>query len=75
MLKLIDRLPLTGLVVFAAIVALAPFVPEPHLIEKLRMLSQGHLTKPIDIFDLFWHSWPFAIVGLKLWRIRRTGKY
>jgi hypothetical protein len=30
--------------------------PEPHLVEKLRMLSQGVLTKPIDIFDLFLHA-------------------
>ena len=69
MLNLIDKLPLTGLVVFAAIVALAPFVPEPHLFEKLRMLAQGTLTKPLDIFDLFWHSWPILLIAFKLRRI------
>lgn len=73
MLALLDRLPLTGLVVFAAIVALAPFYPEPHLFEKLRMLSQGTLTKPLDIFDLFWHSWPVLLIVLKLKRMRDSG--
>jgi hypothetical protein len=70
MLSLLDRLPLTGLVVFAAIMALAPFYPEPHLFEKLRMLAEGNLTKPLDIFDLFWHSWPVLLIALKLKRMR-----
>lgn len=48
------------------ILGLAPFVPEPHLVEKIRMLAQGTLKKPIDIFDLFWHSWPFFALAYKL---------
>ena len=41
--------------------AVAPIVPEPHLVEKLRMLSQGTLVKPIDIFDLLMHSVPLVL--------------
>ena len=45
---------------------LAPFFPEPHIWEKLKMLASGTLSKPIDIFDLLMHATPFLIAGLKL---------
>jgi hypothetical protein len=48
--------------------AIAPITPEPHLIEKLRMLAQGSLVRPLDIFDLALHATPLLIVALKLWR-------
>ena len=35
---------------------LAPFVPQPHLVEKLVMLFQGELSRPLDIFDLCLHG-------------------
>lgn len=44
---------------------LAPFFPEPHLFEKLRMLMAGELNKPIDIFDLLMHSAPVVLLVLK----------
>jgi hypothetical protein len=37
---------------------LAPFRPMPHVVEKLLMLKNGVLTRPIDIFDLFYHTIP-----------------
>lgn len=40
----------------------APFFPQPHIVEKLGLLMAGTLKKPIDIFDLFWHSWPFVLL-------------
>jgi hypothetical protein len=49
------------------LIGAAPFVPRPHLIEKLSMLSQGQLTAPLDIFDLFFHSWPFALLLAKVY--------
>jgi hypothetical protein len=49
----------------AIILGLAPFYPVPHLFEKLDMLIQGELSRPIDIFDLFWHSWPLILIGFK----------
>jgi hypothetical protein len=47
---------------------LAPFKPMPHALEKLIMLKNGTLTKPIDIFDLFYHLIPTIILGLKIYR-------
>lgn len=48
----LDRIPLWILVVIALTLGLAPFVPEPHVWEKLKMLAAGTLSRPIDIFDL-----------------------
>ena len=64
----LDRFPLKLLVALALWLAVAPIVPEPHLIEKLRMLSQGTLSKPIDIFDLLLHTTPLVLLALRLWR-------
>lgn len=42
---------------------LAPFVPEPHLIGKLRWLMGGAVgMKPIDWFDLVKHGFPFVLL-------------
>jgi len=68
----LDRIPLTWLLAVALWMALAPFTPEPHLLEKLRMLSQGTLTSPLDIFDLLFHFLPLVLLGLRLWRRRRV---
>ncbi len=46
-------------------IGLAPFIPEPHVLEKLKMLWAGTLHKPIDIFDLFMHGTPFILLILK----------
>jgi hypothetical protein len=37
-------------------------------LEKLIMLKNGTLTKPIDIFDLFFHLVPTLILLLKVYR-------
>lgn len=50
------RIPYPILIVGSLFLGLAPFVPEPHLFEKLRMLFGGQLSEPIDIFDLFLHG-------------------
>jgi hypothetical protein len=48
--------------------AVAPITPEPHLLEKIRLLSQGTLTVPLDIFDLLMHTAPLVLLGVRLWR-------
>lgn len=68
-MKWLDKIPLPHLLIPAILLGLAPFHPEPHLVEKLRMLSEGSLHKPIDIFDLFLHGTPALLVVLKLVRI------
>ncbi len=70
MLEFIDRIPLIYLVFFALILGLAPFLPEPHIWEKLKMLKAGTLTRPIDIFDLLWHTWPIALLLFKIYRVK-----
>jgi hypothetical protein len=67
----LDRLPLGLLVVAALALGLAPFAPEPHLWQKLKMLPSGTLTRPIDIFDLVLHGAPVVLLGLKLLRRAR----
>jgi len=69
-MSLLDRIPYVMLIVWAVFMALAPFVPEPHLVEKVKMLMDGTLTKPIDIFDLFWHLLPDILLVMKLVRDR-----
>jgi hypothetical protein len=65
----LDRIPLWILVAVALTLGLAPFVPEPHVWEKLKMLAAGTLSRPIDIFDLLYHGAPWLLLALKLARM------
>ena len=65
-MKWLANIPYMLLVPLALFLALAPFTPEPHLWEKLKMLFAGTLVRPIDIFDLFLHGTPLVILLLKL---------
>ncbi|WP_407492837.1 RND transporter [Pseudooceanicola sp. MF1-13] len=62
----LDQLPWNLLIIACLTLGLAPFFPEPHIWEKLKMLVSGTLTKPIDIFDLLMHGAPFILALLKL---------
>lgn len=64
----IDRQPLALFVLAALTLGLAPFLPEPHIVEKLRMLLSGGLSRPLDIFDLVLHAAPWVLLGMKLYR-------
>ena len=70
-LKWLDRAPLFLLIALAVWMAGAPFTPEPHLVEKLRLLFQGALTRPLDIFDLLMHAAPSVLLAVKLARRRK----
>lgn len=75
MMKWLDRIPLGSLAFTALLLGLAPFAPEPHLWQKLKMLADGTLVKPIDIFDLFLHGTPAVFLSLKVLRMQRqTGE-
>ena len=72
----LDSIPLWLIIAVAIWMALAPFVPEPHLTEKLKMLAAGTLTRPIDIFDLLFHLAPIVVLVLKLvrmWHLKQGG--
>lgn len=45
-----------------ATLGLAPFVPEPHVIEKLRWLFTGAPFRPLDLFDLLLHGSPWVLL-------------
>jgi hypothetical protein len=70
-MKFIDDFPLPVLIVLTLFMLGAPFLPEPHLVEKMRMLSEGTLTRPLDIFDVFWHLLPATLLVVKLIRRKR----
>ena len=53
------------LVPVALLLGFAPFYPQPHIVEKIGMLISGTLQKPLDIFDLFWHAWPFLLIACR----------
>lgn len=73
-MKWLDRIPLAVFVLLAVVAGLAPFMPEPHLWAKLKMLAAGTLTRPIDMFDLVWHAAPLVLLGLKVGRMARIRK-
>jgi hypothetical protein len=54
------------LIPLVLLLGFAPFFPQPHIVEKIRMLMAGTLRRPIDIFDLFWHAWPFALLAYRI---------
>lgn len=59
-MKLLDQISLPTLLIVALTLGLLPFIPEPHVWEKLKMLAAGELAKPLDIFDLFLHGTPWV---------------
>jgi hypothetical protein len=66
-MKWLDRLPWTGLVFITIILGMLPWprADMPHLFEKLGMLFNGTLSRPIDIFDLLLHGAPAILLLLK----------
>lgn len=68
----LDEVPLIAIILVCCTLGLAPFSPEPHLWEKLKMLADGSLSRPIDIFDLFLHATPWVVLFLKLIRLSQV---
>lgn len=61
-----DQIPLNLLVIACLTLGLAPFMPEPHIWQKLKMLYVGELTSPTDIFDFLMHGTPWVLLIIKL---------
>lgn len=53
-----------GVILACLTLGLAPFMP-PHIVEKLGMLWNGELTRPLDIFDLLLHGAPWVVLLAK----------
>lgn len=68
MRRLLDSISYPVLIFVAAFMLLAPFSPMPHVVEKLIMLKDGKLIRPVDIFDLLFHLAPTILLALKFLR-------
>ncbi len=69
---LLDRISWGMAVAMAALLGLAPFVPEPHVMEKATMLAAGQLTQLIDVGDLMMHAAPWLLLAAKVARLLTT---
>lgn len=65
--KIVELLRYGWLIPAALLLAILPWPvdPLPHLVQKIGMLADGTLTKPIDIFDLVWHGWPILLLVVR----------
>lgn len=72
-MQFLDSIPLNLLLLACLTLGLAPFFPEPHIWEKLKMLLTGDLRKPIDIFDMLMHGVPWLILLARLARMALRG--
>ena len=72
MFNWIDSIPYTLIILIAVFMLLAPFRPLPHVVEKLIMLKNGTLSKPIDLFDLVFHLVPTVLLIIKI--VRDAGR-
>jgi hypothetical protein len=70
-MNFIDRTDIRFFIIASLLLGLAPFVPEPHIWEKLKMLADGTLSKPIDIFDLLLHGTPWVLLIIKIMRLKK----
>lgn len=66
MRAILEQIPYSALIIVTLIMLLAPLHPKPHVVEKLIMLKNGSLHRPIDIFDLCYHTAPLIVLLIKL---------
>ena len=62
----INQVPWVVVVLLSITLGLAPYTPQPHIIEKLILLTNGELNRPVDIFDFLMHLSPFILLTLKV---------
>ena len=67
-MKWVDEISLPFLIVITVLMAVLPLNATPHLFEKLTMLIDGSLHRPLDIFDLFMHGTPAVLLLVRLIR-------
>lgn len=64
-------MPFSFLLILCLTLGLAPFIPEPHIWEKIKMLIAGTLSRPVDILDFMMHGLPFVLLFIKLIMLAR----
>jgi len=68
--RIYSRITVLEALLVALTLGLAPFLPVPHVWEKLLMLLAGELTRPVDVFDLVLHGAPWLLLAAKIWQKR-----
>ncbi len=68
-MKALDQIPMSIALVMALTLGLAPFTPEPHIWEKLKLLASGELTQTIDVLDMLMHGAPWLLLIAKTLRM------
>ena len=57
----------TPYILMCLTLGLAPFVPEPHIVGKIRWIAGGAVGMgPIDWFDFVFHGAPWALLIFKV---------
>lgn len=74
-MRWLDHLPLVPLAIGALVLGLAPWLPEPHLLEKFKVLVNGQLNRATDIGDLIMHAFFPFVLCLKLVRLFWTRRF
>jgi len=67
-MKWLDDIFYIFLIGAAVLMAMMPFQPEPHLLQKYNMWKAGELHRMIDIFDVLWHLLPTFLLIFKIVR-------
>ncbi len=71
MLKFLNKLSYSTLLLATIFMLLTPISPMPHVVEKILMIKNGILYKPLDIFDLFFHLSPLTLLIIKIIKDKR----
>lgn len=66
MIHLIGKIPWLIVIILCATLGLAPFTPQPHIVEKFVLLIDGELNSFVDIFDFLLHLSPFILLLAKI---------
>ncbi len=74
MIGVLKKIPYAVLIPMTVLMLLTPFTPMPHVLEKLIMIKEGRLSRPIDVFDLIYHLAPLAILIGKVLAHKRDEK-
>ena len=62
-------------IIISLTLGLAPFVPEPHIWEKLKWIASGaDGMRAIDWFDFFLHGTPWVLLVVSLFYKYKTSK-
>ena len=72
-LNRIAKIPWNYIIIGCLSLGLAPFTP-PHIVEKVGMLVNGKLIKPIDWFDFLYHGTPWILLLIKFFVLRKEKK-